>query len=76
MADIIPNLPPGDPAILTPIIVFILPLISMGIFALPLYLYEKQLSKIREKIFKRFKKYELPHYTLPTLEELVESQRE
>lgn len=51
------TLPPGDPAILTPLILIVLPIFVTGLFAIPLIMYEKLLpdmiSKLKEKIIEK-----------------------
>lgn len=62
------------PAILTPIIVIISPLILTGLLALPVYLYEKNMEKMQNRIFKKLAKYNLRHYTIPTFEDLDDTK--
>jgi len=63
------------PALLTPIIVIISPLILTGLLALPIYLYEKRMEKTQSRIHKKLDKYNLRHFTLPTFEELDDTKR-
>ena len=42
-----------DPAILTPLILIVLPFIVTGLFAIPLILYEKNLPDILAKVYKK-----------------------
>jgi hypothetical protein len=63
------------PALLTPIIVIISPLILTGLLALPMYLYEKNMEKMRNRIHKKLAKYNLRHFTIPEYEDLDETER-
>ncbi|OLS15203.1 MAG: hypothetical protein RBG13Loki_1169 [Promethearchaeota archaeon CR_4] len=61
------ELPPGDPAILTPIILIILPFITSGILTIPIVIYEKYLPKLTEKLQKKlvragYSKIKVPVY--------------
>ena len=69
-AYIINNLPPGDPALLTPIILLFLPFILTGLFAVPQYLYEKHLEKTRNRINDKLIKSGVIKRTTPNIEEL------
>ncbi|TFG16507.1 MAG: hypothetical protein EU531_06280 [Promethearchaeota archaeon] len=60
-----------DPAILTPIILLILPLIITGLFAIPLYFYEKNLGKIKKRIQLRLFKYNIPIIDVPAYEQMM-----
>ena len=62
-----------DPAILTPIILIILPLLTTGLYAIPLYLYEALLPKIKKRTTKILK---LPRIRIPEVDEIaVEGER-
>jgi hypothetical protein len=63
------------PALLTPIIVMISPLILTGLLALPMYLYEKNMEKTKNRILERFAKYNLKHFTIPEFHELEDAPR-
>jgi hypothetical protein len=63
------------PAILTPIIVIISPLILTGLLALPMYLYEKNMEKMQNRIHNQLAKYNLRHFSLPKFENLDEVNR-
>ena len=63
------------PALLTPIIVIISPLILTGLLALPIYLYEKKMEKTQSRIHKKLAKYNLRHFTIPTFEDLDVTKR-
>ena len=64
-----------SPALLTPIIVIISPLILTGLLALPIYLYEKRMEKTQSRIHKKLAKYNLRHFTIPTFEDLDGTKR-
>ena len=64
-----------SPALLTPIIVIISPLILTGLLALPIYLYEKRMEKTQSRIHKKLAKYNLRHFTIPTFEDLDDTKR-
>jgi hypothetical protein len=61
-----------DPAILTPLILLFLPIILTGILAIPIYLYEKLLPRSLERVHSRLSKYNLSHFTLPELNEILD----
>lgn len=60
-----------DPAILTPIILLILPLIITGLFAIPLYYYEQNLRKIQSRIQLRLTKYKIPYIDIPAFDQMI-----
>jgi hypothetical protein len=60
-----------DPAILTPIILLILPLIITGLFAIPLYYYEKNLAKIQRRIRLRLSKYNISSIEIPSYDQMI-----
>jgi hypothetical protein len=74
--NVVARMPPGDPAILTPLIVLFLPFIITGLLAIPIYIYEKMLSKSLKRVNSRFSKYNLPKFELPELKDLVEKSNE
>ncbi|MFX0074261.1 MAG: hypothetical protein ACFE96_02370 [Candidatus Hermodarchaeota archaeon] len=63
------------PAILTPIIVIISPVILTGLLAIPMYLYEKNMEKMQSRIHRRLAKYNLRHFSLPEFENLEDAKR-
>lgn len=69
-------LPPFDPSILTPLILLFLPFILTGILAIPIYFYEKLLPRSLKRIHSRLSKYNLPHFKLPELKELLKKSTE
>ncbi|NHJ26319.1 MAG: hypothetical protein EAX89_17200, partial [Candidatus Lokiarchaeota archaeon] len=76
IGEVFPVLAPGDAAILTPIIVILLPLILTGLLAAPLYLYERWLPKTKTKIHSRLAKYNLPHFSIPKFDDLIRVDKE
>ncbi|MFW9938006.1 MAG: hypothetical protein ACFFD5_10175 [Candidatus Thorarchaeota archaeon] len=64
------ELSPGDPAILTPIILLFLPLIVIGLFAIPLYLYERYLDKVQKRVHSRLIKYNVSYIDIPSFDNL------
>ena len=66
------TLPPGNPAIFTPIILIFLPLITTGYFAIPLYFYEKHLPIIQKRIRSRLEKRNITEIKIPTFNELAD----
>lgn len=75
IGNVFPVLTPGDPAILTPIIVILLPIILTGLLAIPLYCYERWLPKVKSKIHLRLTRYNLPKFSIPTFDELLKEDR-
>ena len=70
------ELQPGDPAILTPLILLFLPLIVTGLFGIPLYLYERNLEKIQKRVHSRLAKYNITYINIPSFDELKSDKRE
>jgi hypothetical protein len=67
---------PFDPSILTPIILLFLPFIVTGLVAIPIFIYEKTLSKSLKRVRSRFAKYNLPRFELPELQDLLDKSSE
>lgn len=63
-------IPPGDPAILTPIILIFLPFIVTGLLAIPIYFYERFFPRTSERVRSKLKKFNFPEITVPHFEEL------
>jgi hypothetical protein len=63
------------PALLTPIIVILSPIILTGLLAIPIYLYEKKMEKSQTRIHQKFSKYNLRHFTIPTFNDLNDTER-
>lgn len=63
-------LQPTDPGLLTPIILMVLPVILTGFYALPLFLYEKKLSKIQSRIHDHLNKIGIPKIVIPSFDEV------
>ena len=55
-------------------ILLILPLIITGLFAIPLYLYEKNLDKIQNRIHTRLSKYNIPYIDIPSYDQMIEHE--
>lgn len=62
---------PGDVAILTPLILIVLPLFVTGLFAISLILYEKLLPETTEKVHEILKKKEIPILSIPNFDDLI-----
>jgi hypothetical protein len=60
----------GSPAILTPLILIVLPFIITGLFAIPLIIYETQLSKSVNRVHKVLRKFNLSYINIPEFEEV------
>ena len=61
---------PGDPALLTPIILIFLPLIITGFYAIPLFIYEKRLPKIQPKIHAHLNSLGIQKIIIPSFDDL------
>jgi hypothetical protein len=61
---------PGDPALLTPIVLIFLPIILTGFYAIPLFIYEKRLSKIQSKIHNHLHSLGIYKIIIPSFEDL------
>ena len=61
---------PGDPGLLTPIILLVLPIILTGFYALPLYYYEKKLDKIQGRIHEHLKKRNIVKIKVPSFDDI------
>ncbi|MFX1374278.1 MAG: hypothetical protein ACFFA0_00560 [Promethearchaeota archaeon] len=60
-----------DPAILTPIILIVLPFLLTGLFAIPVFIYERTLSKILTKVKKRLGNLDIAIIEIPPFEDMV-----
>jgi len=60
-------------AILTPIILIVLPFIITGLFAFPLYIYERNLPKLLKRIQSRIEKLNISEIIIPTFEDMRKS---
>lgn len=63
------------PALLTPIIVLISPLILTGLLAIPMYLYEKKMEKTQKRIYEKFTEYNFRHFKIQTFDQLEDVER-
>jgi hypothetical protein len=70
------ELSPGDPAILTPIILLFLPLIVIGLFAIPLYLYERYIEKIQNRVHSRLIKHNISYIDIRSFDKLEVNNKE
>lgn len=70
ISNIFNNVPELGVAVLTPIIVIMLPFIVTGILAAPIYLYEKLFPKSNERLQQKLKRMNFPEIQIPHFEEL------
>lgn len=61
---------PGDPVLLTPIVLMMLPLILTGFYAIPLFIYEKKIIKIQPRIHDHLGKRGIYKIVIPSFDEL------
>jgi len=59
-----------DPAILTPIILIILPFVVTGLLAIPIYLYEYFFARNKERIQLKLARFNFPEIKIPRFEEM------
>ncbi len=59
-------------ALLTPIILIILPFIITGLLAFPIYLYERLFSRTNARVQRKLEKFNFPDIKIPHFEELRE----
>ncbi|MFX1277493.1 MAG: hypothetical protein ACFFBP_04180 [Promethearchaeota archaeon] len=64
-------LKPGDVAILTPLILIVLPLFVTGLFAIPLIIYEKLLPESVKKVQDKLKQHNYPVISIPDFDDLI-----
>ncbi len=64
-------LKPGDVAILTPLILIVLPLFITGLFAIGLILYEKLLPETVENVHKKLEKKGIKFISIPNFDDLI-----
>ncbi len=62
---------PGDVAILTPLILIVLPLFVTGLFAIALIFYEKKLPEIVKVVHEKLLKRGFPLISIPDFDDLV-----
>jgi hypothetical protein len=60
-----------DPAILTPIILILLPFLTAGLLSLPMLFYERKIDAIREKISAKLQRNKLETIQIPEASELT-----
>ncbi|MBN2154244.1 MAG: hypothetical protein JW839_22505 [Candidatus Lokiarchaeota archaeon] len=63
-------LKPGDPAILTPIILCVLPFITIGLVSIPAYLYEKYLPGFKDRVSSGLRGFNLPDIQIPEIHQI------
>ena len=59
-----------DPAMLTPIILMVLPFIVTGLIAIPIFLYERLFPKNQERLRKSLAGFNFPEIRIPKFEEM------
>ncbi|MHA1130212.1 MAG: hypothetical protein ACTSRC_01755 [Candidatus Helarchaeota archaeon] len=64
----------GDPAILTPLILIVLPLLTTGLLAIPIYLYERMYEKNLKRVQTILSKYNFPVIQIPHFDEMVKDE--
>ncbi len=60
----------NDPAILTPIILCVLPFITIGLVSIPAYLYEKYFQRFKERTLAGLRSLNLPDIQLPAIKQI------
>jgi len=70
ISDIFIKVPNLGAAILTPIIIIILPFLVTGILAIPIYLYEHFFDRNKERLMAKLEKFDFPEITIPHFEEM------
>jgi hypothetical protein len=70
ISDIFSKFPDLGAAILTPIILIILPVIVVGILAGPIFLYEKYFTKTNERLQRRLANLNLVEIQIPKFDEM------
>ncbi len=61
---------PRDTAILTPIILCVLPFITIGLVSIPMYLYEKYLPRLKNRVSTGLQIFNLPDVQIPDIQQL------
>nr|MDO8088350.1 hypothetical protein [Candidatus Sigynarchaeum springense] len=59
-----------DPAILTPIILCVLPFIIIGLVSVPMYLYEKYLPRLKNRVSSGLRSSNLPSIQIPDIRQI------
>jgi hypothetical protein len=60
----------GNPAILTPIILCVLPFITIGLVSIPTYLYEKYLPRFKNRVATGLRSFNLPDIQIPDIHQI------
>ncbi|MFX1295338.1 MAG: hypothetical protein ACFFD2_10860 [Promethearchaeota archaeon] len=59
-----------DPALFTPIILIVLPIILTGLFSIPIYLYERFYDRMYTRLQLKLAKFNFPKIDIPKFEEM------
>jgi hypothetical protein len=59
-----------DPAILTPIILCVLPFLTIGLVSIPMYLYEKYLPRLKNRVSDGLRSSNLPDVQIPDIQKI------
>ena len=60
----------NDPAVLTPIILIVLPFVVTGLLAIPIYLYEHFFLRDKERLVAKLVRFNFPEIRIPNFEEM------
>jgi hypothetical protein len=63
-------LPPGNPAILIPILLIFLPLVVTGLFSIPIFFYERLFQRIQKRLLSHLPPSKYPEIKIPSFEEI------
>jgi hypothetical protein len=63
----------NDPAILTPIILIVLPFLLTGLFAIPIFIYERMITKILTRVNKGIDKLNIAIIDIPPFDDMVKN---
>ena len=63
----------GSPAILTPLILIFLPFIMTGLYAIPMFIYERMLEKSQNKLHKKLEKLDFVVIEVPIFDDMKKS---
>lgn len=70
ISEIFDKVPNIGSAVLTPIILIILPFVVTGILAIPIFLYERLFPRTNGRLFEKIKDFNFPEIEIPKFEEL------
>ena len=71
ISNIFSNNPELGAAVLTPIIIIILPFLVTGILAIPIFLYERLFTRNNERLMAKLEGFDFPEIIIPHFEEIV-----